>query len=145
MKKKKKFLGIILILLIIGIVGFFIYDKMTNVDYLRELKYNDLMEKIDNKETFVLCISQTECVHCQSYKPKLREVANQYKLEMFYIDVDLLDEEENKKIKEIANYSGTPTTIFFKDGQEESAAFRINGDASKTKIINKLKSNGFID
>ena len=61
-----------------------------------------------------------------------------------YIDIDRLTQKQSTKIKEVFNYSGTPTTVFVIDGTEETAANRIVGEAKKEKIIAKLKSNGFI-
>ena len=47
--------------------------------------------------------------------------------------------------KKYISFSSTPTTLFLKNGEEVTAANRINGDANKEKIEKKLKSNGFID
>ena len=100
---------------------------------------------MDNKEDMVLLISQTDCIHCISYKPKLEDMANKHKVDIYYIDVDLLSKEEHSELEKYINYNGTPTTVFLKNGEETSAATRINGDASRNKIEKKLKSNGFID
>ena len=59
--------------------------------------------------------------------------------------MDLLNEDEAKELKSKVNYSSTPVTVFLKNGEEKTAANRINGDASKDKIVKKLKNNGFID
>lgn len=120
-------------------------DRILGKTYLNEIEYKELIEKIENKEDIVLLISQTTCTHCISYKPKLEEVANEYKLNVYYIDVDLLSDEEEEKLKSYISYSSTPITVFLKKGEETTVANRINGDASKEKIEKKLKSNGFID
>lgn len=144
MKSKKRaiILGIICIVILIGA---FIADRVMGKSYFNEIKYNEVIEKIENKEDIVLLISQTTCNHCMSYKPKLEDVANEYKLNVYYIEADLLDDDESAELKKYVNYSSTPTTVFLKDGEEKTAANRINGDASKDKIKKKLKSNGFID
>ena len=56
----------------------------------------------------------------------------------------MLNEEESAELKKHFSFSGTPTTVFVIDGDEKTAATRINGDVSEEKIISKLKSNGFI-
>lgn len=129
---------------LIVLVGAFIADNIMGKTYLNEIKYKELIEKFENKENFVLLISQTNCSHCISYKPKLEEVANEYKLEIYYIDVDLLEKDEYDNLKSYVNFDSTPVTAFLKDGEETTAANRINGDASKEKIEKKLKSNDFI-
>ena len=144
MDTKKKVIILVSICLIV-LVGAIIGDKVLGKSYFNEISANEILEKIENKEDVVLLISQTTCTHCISYKPKLKEVANEYKINIYYIDVDLLDKDEASKLKEKVNYSSTPVTVFIKDGEEKTAANRINGDASKEKIVKKLKSNGFID
>jgi len=144
MSTKKKVMILVIFCLLI-LAGAFIADRIMGKSYFNEISFNDIMEKIENKEDVVLLISQTTCSHCISYKPKLKDVANKYKLNIYYIDVDLLGEDEAKELKSKVNYSSTPVTVFLKNGEEKTAANRINGDASKDKIVKKLKNNGFID
>lgn len=144
MSVKKKVIILVSVCLII-LVSAIVADRIMGKSYFVELKYDELIKKIENKESFVLLVSQTDCTHCIHYKPKLKEVANDKKVYIYYIDVDLLSEEENKKIYSYISYSSTPVTVFIKEGAETTAANRINGDASKDKIEKKLKSNGFID
>lgn len=141
MMKKKNFIfiGIIIIFLLILLL-LFVNNGKGN---LIELSYNDIKEKIEKKENFVLCVSRTTCSHCADYKPKLKEVAKENNINIYYIDVDKYDEEEFSNL--ISFDGSTPTTIFIKNGEEETTSNRINGDVSKSKIIEKLKSNGFIE
>jgi len=143
MNVKKKVTILVSICLVV-LVGAFIADMILGKTYFNEIKYKELIEKIENDESFVLVVSQNNCVHCASYKPKIEKVANKYKLNIYYIDVDLLNDTENEKFSSYINYDGTPITVFIKNGEETSIATRINGDASIEKIERKLKSNGFI-
>jgi len=143
MNVKKKVTILVSICLVV-LVGAFIADMILGKTYFNEIKYKEVIEKIENDESFVLVVSQTNCVHCASYKPKIEKVANKYKLNIYYIDVDLLNDTENEKFSSYINYDGTPITVFIKNGEETSIATRINGDASIEKIERKLKSNGFI-
>lgn len=140
---KRKALIIIAICLII-LVGAFIADRILGKSYLKELKYDQVIEKIENKDSFVLLLSQTTCSHCIDFKPKLAKVAKEYEVEIYYIETNLLDSDEHTKLNSYFNFKGTPTTVFVIDGEEKTAANRIDGDVSKEKIISKLKSNGFI-
>ena len=144
MKKAKKralILGGICLVILVGAV---IADLVLSKSYLKEIKYEKLVEKIENKESLVVLFSQTTCTHCMDFKPKLKRVANKYKIEIYYLETDLLDEETYKELKTKFSFSGTPTTVFIIQGEEKTAATRINGDVSEEKIISKLKSNGFI-
>ena len=140
-KKRGIILGVICLVILIGA---FIADSYLGKSYFVEIKYNEVIKKIENKESFVLLLSQTTCSHCAEYKPKLTRVSKKYKVEVFYLETDLLNEEESTELKKHFSFSGTPTTVFVIDGDEKTAATRINGDVSEEKIISKLKSNGFI-
>ena len=143
-KKKLIILGSICLVLLIGA---FIADNIIANYYFSKIGYKEIIEKIEDKEDLILLISQTTCSHCENYKPKLKDVAKKYKLHVYYIDVDLLDEDEYDELNYYLSFasSGTPITIFLKDGNESTVANRIKGDSSKDKIVKKLKSNGFIE
>lgn len=145
MKVKKKIIILFSICLVV-LVGSIIADKVMSKSYFNKITYEEIIEKIDNKDSFVLLISQTTCTHCASYKPKLEDVANEYKINIYYIDIDLLEEDEYDELNSRLSFasSGTPLTIFLKNGEEKTVANRIKGDSSSDKIIKKLKSNGFI-
>lgn len=143
MKNKK---NIIIIIIVIGLgigLGYLLFN---NNDNLIELNYNELESKIENKEDFVVCISRTTCSHCNNYKPKLRNVANKYKINIYYTDIDKYTKTDLEKFNNLISFDGgTPVTIFIKKGEEKTTATRIEGDVSTDKIIDKLKKNGFID
>jgi len=141
----KKKIAILCSIIVVLILAAIIIAKSFSKNYLIELKYQDVIDKIENKESFVICISQTECTHCQSYKPKLAKVAKEYKINIYYIDIDLLSKDEKQKFnKYISITGGTPSTVFIKEGEEKTSASRINGDVSTSKIIKKLQQNNFI-
>ena len=141
---KKKIIILVCICIMI-LLGGVIADIIIGKTYFNEIEYKDLIKKIENKEDLIVLISQTTCGHCVSYKPKLESVANDYKIDIYYIDVDLLNDDDRKTLESHINFNSTPITVFLKNGEETSAATRINGNASIEKIKNKLKSNGFID
>lgn len=145
MKLNKKII-ILCSIAVILLVGAFVADKLLSKSYFNEITYEEIITKMDQKDSFVLCISQTTCSHCQSYKPKLEKVANKYQVNIYYIDVDLLTDENKKALSKYVSISGgTPSTVFIKEGTEKTAANRINGDVSTAKIIKKLQQHGFID
>ena len=144
MKKKKYLLIVSILIVILGIIiGYFLFSMNDN---LVRLSYDEIMEKIDNKESFILCISRTTCSHCNVYKPKLRKVANKYDIKIYYTDVDKYSKNDLKDFNSKISFDGgTPTTLFIKNGEEKTTATRIEGDVSIEKIVDKLKKNGFID
>ena len=148
---KKKIAIIAIIIVIIGAISGLIYastvlnkKEQEQEKHLIELNLSELKEKLENKESFILVITATYCSHCAEYKPVLSEVLTEYDLVGYFIEQDKLNEEELAELKQIANISGTPTTIFIQDGAEESTNTRLSGNQSRTKIISRLKTMGYI-
>lgn len=143
--KNKKWIYIIIIIIILLLLLFLGYKLFFEKNRFVLLNYNEIIDKVNNKDSFVLCVTATDCIHCQDYKPKLKSIANKYNIDIFYTDVDTFSEEDYEKFKTEFSFDGsTPTTIFFNDGEEKTTATRIEGNVSTEKVINKLKKNGFI-
>ena len=115
-----------------------------NKSYMKEISYSEYHDLLDNKESFILEIMRTDCSACVSFKPKITQVANDYKIEVKYINTDNLSKEEVDKLYDETGISGTPTVIFYVNGNEETKSSRINGSVSTDKIISKFKANNFI-
>lgn len=142
MKKKVIILCSICILILIGSL---VADRIITNSYLKQLKYDEVMEKIQNKESFILVVSQTTCSHCKEYKPLFKKILKKNKLAAYYIEYDLLSKEEKKEFVKYINFDSTPVTVFLKNGEESTTANRIVGAREEEYIIGKLKSNGYIE
>ncbi len=150
-KMKKKLLIFLGIALSIGAIAAIVYAAITlnkqqeiEDSYLIELSYQELEQKIQNKESFVLVYTQTTCGHCHEYKPILKRTLAKNKFYAYEIVLDKLAKEDKTKINDIANVSGTPTTIFIKDGQEINTSSRLVGIQTEEKLTNKFKYLGYI-
>lgn len=132
---KKIFIVLILLLLVVG---------CSKKDYT-EITYNELIQKINNQETFVLFVGADTCSACQIIKPKLTKVIQKHNInDVYYIDIQDLG--ENESIDNIVRITGTPTLAFIKDGKEESIYNRIeNGNASSKEIEDFFQKNGYIE
>lgn len=142
MKKRVIILCSICILILIGAL---VADRIITNSYLKQIKYDEVMEKIQNKESFILVVSQTTCSHCKEYKPAFRKILKKNKLTAYYIEYDLLSKEEKKEFVKYINFDSTPVTVFLKNGEESTTANRIVGARGEEYIIGKLKSNGYIE
>lgn len=145
MKKENKLftITIILLIIILSIITISYISSKQNGQLLK-IHYNDLLELTENKEDFILIVSQSTCSHCMTYKPKVKKIAKEYGIIIYYMDYDL-EKEKETFIKEFNFNNGTPTTLFFKNGKETSKLNRLEGDLSNGKIIEKFKKMGFID
>ncbi len=103
-----------------------------------------LKEKVENKDTFVLVLSQTGCSHCQQYIPELEKALKEVDFNAYLLNISNLSDEEYTDLTKLVPFSGTPTTIFFTEGTEKTTLNRIVGSKSKSEIIERLKSLGYI-
>ena len=131
---------VIIAILLIGVLIFITLPKKSNI---HEITYQDLVTKIENKESFILYVRQDGCSHCLEYGPVLEEVLREYDITAYSIDLTTLDDDE-EAFDDLISITGTPTTVFFKDGVEQSVTTRIVGSKSKETIIERFKSQGFI-
>lgn len=142
--KKKLVIGILGGIIVIGLIVFFFLGSNSSDNFIK-LNYNEFKEKVDNNDSFVLCVSRTTCSHCNDYKPKLKEVSNKYNIKIYYTEINEFSNSELDYFKDNFGFDGgTPITMFIKDGKEGTTGSRIEGDVSMEKIVSKLKTNGFI-
>lgn len=132
---KKVLLAILGIVLLIGCGS---KNKYT------ELSFNDLQLKLGNKDSFVLVIGSSTCSACAKYEETMESVIKNEKVEIFYLDLNDLSDEEYSKIYSKYVIQSTPTTIFIKEGLEGSTYDRIIGAAGYSDIVDNLKKHGVI-
>lgn len=130
----KKILICLIAILLVGCGG----SKYT------EISYEQLKEKLDNKETFVLLLGSDTCSACANYETTMKKVMKDTKIEIFYVNLHTLSEEDYNKVYSKYVVTSTPTTIFIKDGEETTTYNRIVGSADYKTVIDKLKTLGYI-
>lgn len=135
MKKLKNILLVIFVILLLSGCG------NTRAE---EISYSDLEKMLEEKQSFILEIVQDGCHNCESFSPKFEKILKQYKLTAKQINLSNISEDENTKLQNLFNVSGTPTVIFIEDGKEPSITRRIVGNRDKDFIKSKLKIAGYI-
>ena len=110
-----------------------------------EISYKEFKEKVDKKENFFVEIIQTGCSACQSFAPKYKEVLEEYNLTSYQLNFTNMSDEDYESFDKEWNVAGTPTVIFITEGSEITTLQRITSNIAKSKIISKLKSNGYIE
>lgn len=136
MKKALIILTSILILFSISGCG-----KITSYN---EISYEKLNEMLKNKENFVLIIGSSTCSACKAYKLTLDQVIEKYQLDIKYIDIAKLDDNQVSELRSNFPFQGTPATIFITKGQEKDTQNRIKGNEKFSKIVKMLKKNKYI-
>lgn len=115
-----------------------------NQSYIKNININGIEEKVKNEDTFILYIGSKTCHNCASFKPKLEKIATENKIEIFYIDVAEITEDEYNRLFKIVNYNGTPTVAFITNGEDPGTQTHIVGNVSSDIVIKAFKNNGFI-
>ena len=131
----KKLLLVILIIFISGCSALKTYD---------EISYKKLNNMLNKKESFILFIGSSTCSACSSYKVTLNQVVKKYGVDIKYIDLSKLSSKEKGDVTARFPISGTPATIFIEKGVEKDTYNRIDGNVRYSKIVKKLKENGYV-
>lgn len=139
----KKHLGLIIFLIIIiALVVVAIVFSEDETEYIKEISLNDVIDKQEDKDSFILYIKQTDCEHCKEFTPTLMSVLRENDIKAYALNLTNLTEEENEIYTDTFDVNGTPTVLFFDEGNE--SLIRIEGAQSKAKVESKLESTGFI-
>ena len=148
MEKNENKINLIIILVVILLVGgvaLFLLKDNFKTNYVTSISIDELKEKIDNKESFILVFTQDTCSHCKAYLPTLTKIGKEYNLTFYDLSTTNLSDEDKNYVRSIANYTGTPTTIFIENGEEKNTTTRIEGNVSESRVIEKLKAMGYIN
>ena len=111
---------------------------------LIEMNTKTLKEKINNKDSFILLITKEGCSHCAEYLPVFINVLEKYNLTAYKLDLADMSDSDKEYLADIANISGTPTTVFIENGEETTVLNRIVGSASRKTVIDRLKTMKYI-
>ena len=93
--------------------------------YLSKLNYKKLMTKLDNKESFVLYLTN-EDESGLTLKNTLTTVCKDNNMKCFYLNTDNLDEDELDSLKEKITFEDSNIIVFIKEGKENTVLARID-------------------
>lgn len=128
---KQKDLILILLVVVLLVVALFVTMKkevkpdielpiaLEGTAGFTEITYTEYEEKMNTEAPFLVAIVRDGCGYCEMYEPILEEVANEYKLPIYYINMSNLSSEEytalgtsNSFFRKNQGNWGTPTTLF---------------------------------
>ena len=120
-------------------------EDYIEVEEGKEIDYDAYKEMINNKESFILFIGSDECSHCADYEITLNRVIKKYNVEVNYLNLLDMSDEQLNEFKSQISFTGTPTTIFIKNGEEDSHYNRIVGAVDYDEVVKKFEDNGYIE
>ena len=93
--------------------------------YLSKLNYKKLTTKLDNKESFVLYLTN-EDESGLTLKNTLQTVCKDNNMKCFYLNTDNLKEDELDSLKEKITFEDSNIIVFIKKGKENTVLARID-------------------
>ncbi len=108
-----------------------------------EITYDQYKEKVNNNELFLVVIVRDGCGYCEMYEPVVEEVATEYNLPFYYINLTNITDEEKEELSSTNKYLkknkwGTPTTLFM---YGENIVDSISGYVEKDTFVDFVKEN----
>ena len=112
-----------------------------------EITYSEYDEKLNTEAPFVVVLVRDGCDWCTEYKPILTEVADEYSLPIYYINLSNLTSEESSALSKSNSYLkkeqwGTPTTLFI---YGNTVVDSIGGYVDKDTFVEFAKENFVVD
>ncbi|MGC6174896.1 thioredoxin family protein [Lacrimispora sp. 38-1] len=131
----KKLVIILLVVLITCAIFSFSFTKLlaTEKPLYQNINVDDIKERIDNKQSFVLFFYQKTCLGCKEIKPIINTYIHKTGNQIYAIDINDID--DKSYLIQNLNISGTPTVIFYKNGIEKDRIINIfNMELLEAKI-----------
>ena len=128
-----------------------VYSGEASITYIEFDEYKELIKE-DTKN--IIVVGQTTCSHCIAIKPALNSVASQYDLTIYYINVNVLSEEDSdaffQSLRDM-EYSdpdfvekgsfGTPLILVVKNGKIRNY---ISGERTTSQLVREFTKFGLI-
>ena len=113
---------------------------------LNYIDYEGFKKVARSNENKILVLGQTTCGYCIKAKPILNKIADEYGIEINYLNITNLSSEENGKLSKYVSYLGenewgTPLTLIVNNGKVLDSA---NGLLDEEGYVNLFKNNNII-
>lgn len=113
---------------------------------LNYIDYEGFKKVAKSNENKILVLGQTSCGYCIKAKPILNKIADEYGIEINYLNITNLSSEESGKLSKYVSYLGenewgTPLTLIVNNGKVVDSA---NGLLDEEGYVKKFKDNGII-
>ena len=128
--------------IIIAIFFIFIITGCTSNNYSK-INYTDLMNKLDDKETFVILFNNGSD-DAKLLKNTLNKVLNDNNLNAYMIDSTKITQDEKNKLRPIISYEDL-SIVFIKEGIDSSKLSHVTDpQISINNLENHLSNLNFI-
>ena len=110
---------------------------------INEITYAEYEEKIDSGEPFLVMIVNDGCSYCEMFIPVMTEVANEYSIPVYSLNLAILSSDEYNLLSNSNSYLkrnqwGTPTTLLL---QGKTVIASLGGYTEKENLVSFMKEN----
>lgn len=112
----------------------------------KEINLEEYLTRYNNEEKSIVLLGKPTCQYCQIVEPILSNIAYNYDLDIYYLDIDKLNEEDTQKLMEsnefLKNNYGTPILVIISNKNIDD---KVDGLTDKGHYIEFFKENKFIN
>jgi len=116
-----------------------------NVDFLEEISIPEILEKINQQESFLLLSSRDECYTCKKYLPLLKMQFTNFDVQAFFMNRSKYDRDNTYYVEFMKldtqlekNLQYTPYLMYFKDGALQD---QLVGSKNEEVIVDFIQRN----
>lgn len=146
---------ILAIVLIVFLVAVMVSNEknISKTMKIHSISFKEYQDKIKEDQFTIILIGRDNCSHCADYKPLVNQVANQYNLDVWYLNTDSLEKDEYiylhdhvSVLKDKYDSEGnpgipTPATVIYRNGYELDS---VLGDVKDKGFKNLLVKSGVV-
>ena len=131
---------------IMFVISLFLFTGCSNgkLTTYTEISYDDYVNMMDNGESFPLVIGSSTCSACSMFKGTMESFIPKYQVNVRYLDISKLSDEQFNLLKSEINFSSTPTTIFVENGKHTSVYYRIVGSENLSNVVKAYTKMGYL-
>lgn len=131
---------------IMFVISLFLFTGCSNgkLTTYTEISYDDYVNMMDNGESFPLVIGSSTCSACSMFKGTMESFISKYQVNVRYLDISKLSDEQFNLLKSEINFSSTPTTIFVENGKHTSVYYRIVGSENLSNVVKAYTKMGYL-
>ena len=128
------------------VISLFLFTGCSNskLTTYTEISYDDYVNMMDNGESFPLVIGSSTCSACSMFKGTMESFISKYQVNVRYLDISKLSDEQFNLLKSEINFSSTPTTIFVENGKHTSVYYRIVGSENLSNVVKAYTKMGYL-
>ena len=145
-KKKSIIIAVVAGIIALILIGILVVGKLKEEGIISTKESREIVEQIKNnfnsEERNVIYYASSICSHCMELTPILKEIANEYDMDYYYVDSQDLNKKQIAEVTELLGIEDrTPTTVVVENGK---VVDKFIGSTDGSTYVEFLKGVGMI-